>query len=563
VSISPGNIAARHDDQNFTAPALIVVALIWAAFVLLHPLLRLSFDIGLGPADSLELIAGQDVKYNYRARQPPLYTWLIALAYDWIRPIDVGVKVVKYGLMAIAGLGFYMAGLAATGDRLKAALGTLMALMLFNVGFTIHDQSTHSVALIASVGLLAWGYMAIARSVHVDGVTSLRACLIAVLAGAIAVLSKHSAWLLLIAFPLALLAVRDLRQNVSIVRLAAVMLVTLTLAAPLIYFLIAHIGETAHHVEATLGHGRDMNPIWSLLRAQLLLAGGLVALVGPVMLIAAMTIWRRNAAAKEEQDASRATPSGESRGRPPVTRELASFYGNATPMTRVMVLTGMITLAIYAAILVVSGASKVPSRHLIIAAIPLALSIAWASPRERVTPQAVARFLMIVILAQGALLLSRAAGYAFPGQPFCSDCHQAVPVDRLAGWLRQTGYATGTIITEDRITAGNVLRFLPDVRVVYTRLPTTARPAQNRPNRPSRHAGLRPATAKNACTFVSRRNPSNVRVHATYDRYDLPSLLRQSPVEAVTFDWPTPVNSDVRRSTWYIVALPATARICQ
>lgn len=194
-------LATRTSD--FEAKAVLCALLIWLGFLVFHPIIRLAFDIELGPADSLELIAGQELKLNYRTRQPPLYTWFISISGQVFGPGALASQIVKYGFMAIAGIGFYLAGLSATNDRKKAALGSLAALMIFNVGFTIHDQSTHSVALIAAIALLCAGYMALCRS------ETPFACVIIGVAGAIAVLSKHSGWILVLAFPFALFPIEE------------------------------------------------------------------------------------------------------------------------------------------------------------------------------------------------------------------------------------------------------------------------------------------------------------------------------------------------------------------
>ncbi|MEL6298462.1 MAG: glycosyltransferase family 39 protein [Pseudomonadota bacterium] len=520
--------ATRTSD--FEAKAVLCALLIWLGFLVFHPIIRLAFDIELGPADSLELIAGQELKLNYRTRQPPLYTWFISISGQVFGPGALASQIVKYGFMAIAGLGFYLAGLSATKDRKKAALGSLAALLIFNVGFTIHDQSTHSVALIAAIALLCAGYMALCRSE-----TPVAYVIIGV-AGAIAVLSKHSGWILVLAFPFAFLLSKKLRPRILNLKLASAVAATLIAALPLIYFLLINHDEATRHLGSTVGVSAGGHPLWQLLRGQAHLVGGAVALSLPLAVLLAACFGSRGFV-------------------PAVAKRPSAGAGHVSSVpdaVKIMFASGFIGLGAIAIGLLVSGAGKFPSRHLLVVMLPIALALTWGIPSKALHWRNVRRFLVIVALLQVGLMITRTGSYALPGKPFCNRCNHLLPTKQLAAWIETEGYAGAIIVTGDRLTGGHLISRLQTDRVVYLGLPRSARP--------NNLAILN--DARQTCIFITRSDAKTMDESPKFEEVLTSNSVRAPNYETVTARWPKRIDGRVRRTTWKIWKLSRTDPLC-
>ncbi|MEM9029446.1 MAG: glycosyltransferase family 39 protein [Pseudomonadota bacterium] len=513
--------------------ALWCFVLISVAFAVGHAALRLSFDVALNPADSLEIIASQDLKPNYSPRQPPLYTWLMWGAVQVLGPGALAVQIVKYGLMSIAAIGFYTAGLAATKEHVRAAIGALSVLMLFNVGFTIHDQSTHSVALIAAIGLLCLGYAMLGRDARISGFV------VIAVSGALAVLSKHSAWILLVAFPAAFLLQNSLRQRILSPKFLAAMATIVVAALPMILFLLVHRDETAGHLTGTFAMKPDES-IWiGRLWAQAMLFGGALILLGPVALLLWLTF-----------------PEARFGWTSVVKKaDVLTSVRALRPVPQAFVTAALIAFVVIVVGLIASGATKVPSRHLLVVAIPLTLALAWCLPLGSLNLRNFFRFAGIVVALQLALMASRAAGYAFPGKPFCKRCSQAMPVAALAERLDSLGLSHATLITEDRVPGANLRTFLPNLRVIYLVLPNWVAPKQV----------MAEATDDQAkCVYLGQGSKKPIwKAHNSFAPETLRAeVAKVTPIE-FSAPWPQMLNGERRVSTWRIYPLPAELEVCQ
>lgn len=530
MSADAGTASRRAVTPSAGAASSFVLfaVLIWILFCAIHPLIRLAFDLALGPADSLEMLASQDLKFNYRPRQPPFYSWLMWSSTQVFGPTPLAVQVVKYGLMAIAGFGFFMAGLAATGDRVRAALGMLMVLMVFNVGFTIHDQSTHSVGLIAGLGLLFWGYAGLARD---DG---WRTYALIGIAGAISVLSKHSAWLVVIAFPLAFMVIPRLRPRVLSLKFAAALSLTILAALPLLMFLLENRQAAAGHLSETISVKPGEAAGWlNPLTALGTLAGGWLILVVPIAGVLAVAFTELRGRWRDW------TPGADTDATSDIAR--AIWLGVA------------IILAVIAIGLLAAGAAKIPSRHLLIAVIPTALILAWNIPSAAITHDGLIRLLVIVAGLQAASAVSRVAVYAYPGKPLCKRCNHVLPIRDLAHAITQRIGTPATLVSNARVSIGNLRTFLPDTRMVFTGLPTTAAPAAR--------TALAPGVDQ-TCYFLLRGENGRPTAHRSFDNAAILDATRKAEPVLISLPWPRVIGDANRTTTWQLLPLPASLEVC-
>jgi len=507
-----------------TSGGLAAVAAAWLAFGLAHALVRLAFDHSLSPADSLEVIAAQDFRISYRAAQPPLFTWALWASNEVLGPTQLSLQLVKYFIMLVAGLLFYLASLAATADRALSVMASLSMLLLFNVGLSIHDQSTHSIALIAALGGLVYGYALLAQAPSFRAYAVIAAAMIA------GFLSKHSFGVIAVAMPLAFMLDRELRSRILSWRFTVMLLVAAVALTPFLAYMLAHRADAASRLSKTL-HGSAAAPMWQILiMGQVQLVGGLAIVIGPLMLALAFVFpgfWKNAVAAH----------------RAIIARQPGDIAIDVLRAAWIATLAVAIAVAALAA-------ERVPSRHLLMIVLPAALAMVWLVARSGPPSRKQLRAMLgVVAVSQTALMGVRLGTYVAPGWPFCSGCHHLIPVGRLAELLKRRGLGSATLVVEEPVTGANLLPHMPSARVVLLRLPKAAAP----------HVKI--ADQARTCALVRlQANAADIAMHPSFRAaLNGASPSMGDPVAVVRL----PRNVDGQRSyTWSVTKLDPNSPLC-
>ena len=218
----------------------------------------------------------------YQAAQPPLFTWLVWFVAQITGPVPLAIQIVKYGLMLAAGWLAYLAGREATGRRDTALIGSFAILLPFNVGITIHDQSTHTVALIAAMCALIYSA---ARLVRRGDAVAYLALALALISG---ILSKHSFIILAAALIAAMAADPAARRLLLDRRFAVVIAVVMVALAPFALWMLDNRTDAAASLARTIHEKPDRNAVMAIGRGLVMLAGGIAALVLPVAVLLAL-----------------------------------------------------------------------------------------------------------------------------------------------------------------------------------------------------------------------------------------------------------------------------------
>ncbi|MGF1649694.1 MAG: hypothetical protein ACFCUN_04535 [Hyphomicrobiaceae bacterium] len=494
--------------------------------------------MALGDADALTLVASQTFELNYWTRQPPFYTWVLYGVTTLVGPSVLAVQVTKYGLMLVAAAGLLAAGWYATGDRIRAAIGALMVLLIFNVGFTIHDQSTHSVGLLAGLGLLFAGYARLATRGDVASFA------LVVVGSAVSVLAKHSGWFVVIALPVAFLAIPGLRARVLSWRYATAVLVFMALITPLALFMIDNWANASEHLAQTVRIKPEGHWLAGRLSGLASLAGGIMILVLPLLLATAFMLpdGRGRDVASVVRVANEAVAAG-------LRRDVLGAF--AIALALIIVVTAISVAA--------SGAMRVPSRHVLIGVIMAGLLIAWAARADRFTPRNLAAFVLLIVGLQAGLLAIRAATYGIPGRPLCDECTHAMPIRKLARELVARGMDRARIVTDDMTTAGNLRTHLPQLQVVALALP----PQYFDDGRRFGHTAAGEPGGEAPCLLLDSESRASLRGEPGHDFEALMRAAAQEEHEILTLSWSNAIDGAARSSRWQLTRLPTTLEACR
>ncbi len=406
---------------------------------------RLTLSTSLNHDDAEQAIFTQRLAWSYGPLQPPLYTWLL-LAAQRATGLAPAVRIIFNYLLWLLTLGlYYRSARRILGDAPQAALASLALLSLYRVGWSMHENLTHTALLMA---LCAATLLAFLRLIDRGRVVDY--LLLGGLLG-LGTLSKYN----FLGLPVCLFGAAGLQSAMRrrLLRPAALLSLAVGVAVVLPYVLW------------TLGSEHDLGPVYRKIvdaragegwLAQV--RGGLasipmalVAFLSPLLVVATIVapgLWRP----WQGPDPPAADPAG-----PDLTRLL-----------RDMLLLAVLVLCLG---VVAVGVRRYPERWmyplLTFAPIYLVARIRRARPsalRMRV-------FLASLILFPLGVLAVRTAHLVL-GPPLCGwPCRDRTPFDQLAHRLARAGFTGGTIVTSDHNLAGNLRMRFPGSRVFWTERP--------------------------------------------------------------------------------------------
>lgn len=481
----------------------------WVLFGLAHTVVRIIGNGQLGTADGLSMMAAQELNVAYQVGQPPLYDWTLWLIQQVTGPTAFSAYLNKYIYMTIAGVFVYLGAHAATGHRITGVLASLSLMLLFNVGISIHDQSTHSVAMIAALAATYYAFVMIA----VRGVW--RDYIVLGLAMGFGILSKYGYVLMPAAFAAAFLCSPKLRWKMLSVKSAAAVAIALALALPFVWWLSAHKSDFAVRAGMALVGDAHGSYFIRVLRGLGRLIGSFIVYATPAIPIL-WVIWPKL-----------------------LTRwtSLAEMRAGSLPA-----ITGLaIGIAFAAAVVLVcaTGIDLMRSRYMHVLALLLPVYAVTYLELTDFTRARVSAFLAVLFAVQAVPIAGRALAPVFPVKPFCSSCSIIQPIDKLAAELEKRGFDKAVILLdyESARLGGNLRRYLPDASLRSYRVPTIGR------DDVEHYEGC-------------------VLLNALDDAPPAVSARMSAGAEIITIAWPTGLNGPQRTSKWAIRRMPASEPRC-
>jgi 4-amino-4-deoxy-L-arabinose transferase-like glycosyltransferase len=113
--------------------------------------MRLATSHNLPQDDVTANILAQTLKPGYVVRQPPLLEWLLWSVQRLTGPTLLSFLIIKYGLLTATFAFLYLVGKRVFADLRWAAIGALSPLLLYQIGWNLHEGVTHTMALICAV----------------------------------------------------------------------------------------------------------------------------------------------------------------------------------------------------------------------------------------------------------------------------------------------------------------------------------------------------------------------------------------------------------------------------
>jgi Dolichyl-phosphate-mannose-protein mannosyltransferase len=427
------------------------------AYGLVYSGMRLAISDNLPQDDVTANIVAQTLQAGYVVRQPPLHDWLVWLVQQLTGPTLLSFLIIKYGFLTATFVFLYFVAKRLFADQRWAAVAALSPLLLYQIGWNLHEGVTHTMPLMCAVAGSMWAFMRIAERGSTGDY---------LLFGAIAglgLLSKYSfAGFLFVLFASALLQ-PTLRARVLDWRMLASVAAAVLVASPFLYWLVegrhdlvglynSSVAPKTHsRLAATgIGLGKAVYAPLAFLFPLILI----LPVLFPRMLPQGWIAIRRgiNPAAWDEEKPD-------------------------WSLLLLHVTLGGFFVLIAGAVL--TGATHYLERYMhpffLLTPLWLLTSVERSGNAARKVVVLTAILLSVTVLVVPLRLrdLLHAMG------PECRKCRVAVPYDGLAAALEARGFHSGTIIAEDRHDAGNLRRLFPDARIVSLERPSYAPPIRS------------------------------------------------------------------------------------
>jgi len=426
------------------------VIAVFAIYAAVHALLRLTASPNLPQDDVMAVLYSHTLQFAYTQRQPPLYDWLLWAVQQVTGPTLVSFLFLKYTLLTATGAFVYLAGRRMFGDRAWAALAAFSMVLLYQVGWNIHEGVTHTATMMCAIAATFWAFMRVVEEGDWRDYGVFGLCL------GLGGLTKYGFAAFVALLLLGALLQPAMRARILSRRVAASFGLAAVIVSPFALWVILNNHDLALLYSQTLSEGetgRWQNGLYGAfltLRRTFIFLSPLVVLV-PLIFSGALAAMRDGLV-----EALRPT-KGLDWEKLLLQIALAAFA--------LMVLGSLLT-----------GASNFRMRymHPFYLLMPLWLiAMARKGVRREWQPKAfVAASLFFALIVLGARV-----GYLYVGEkPFCSKCRQMTPYGALADSLSDAGFKTGTIIAGYRHTAGNLRRLFPRARVVTLREPLIVPP---------------------------------------------------------------------------------------
>ena len=522
---SADRAAGRVDNPvwPFRLAGVIAVGLLYG---LVYSALRLSISHNLPVDDVKSNVYTQTLELSYIAKQPPLYEWLLWLVQLITGPTLPSFLIVKYSLLT-ATFGFlYLVAKRIFADPRWATLAALSPLMLYQVGWNLHEGVTQTVMLMCMVAASMWSFLRLAER----GTTG--SYLLFGFTAGLGLISKYN-YAGFLAVLLASAALQPaLRARLLDWRMLASVAAGAVVTAPVVYWLIAGNHDLVALYQSSIAPMAKTN--WfkataiGLGKAVYMPLAFLFPLDAIVLLFpgAVGAGWR---AIREGTN--------------------ARSFDRSRPDWRLLLLHitlgGFVVLMIGA---VATGATHYLERymHPFFLLTPLWLlglveQSGNASRRVAILGSVfVAATLLVVPLRFGDLLHSMSSE--------CHKCRIAIPYEGLAAALEARGFHSGTIIAATRDDAGNLRRMFPTARIVRLERPSYAPP-------------LRAADRSSPVAVVWRKgSETSLPADAAPEFAQIAGDVAITP-ERISIPWqPFPPNSAERRFEWIVVVAGPRAR---
>jgi 4-amino-4-deoxy-L-arabinose transferase-like glycosyltransferase len=148
-------MAGKTDSPSwpFNLAGVVSVGLLYG---LVYASMRLALSHNLPQDDVTSNVFTQTLEPGYVLKQPPLYEWLLWSVQRFTGPTLPSFLILKYGLLTATLL--YLVAKRIFADQRWAALAALSPLLLYHIGWNLHEGVTQTMALICAVAATMWSF---------------------------------------------------------------------------------------------------------------------------------------------------------------------------------------------------------------------------------------------------------------------------------------------------------------------------------------------------------------------------------------------------------------------
>ena len=494
------------------------VVAVWCLYAFVNAVIRLLFSRTLSYHDAIASAITQGFQLGYQKGQPPLWEWMLATAQQFL---GVGIEshlFVRYGAIALIGIGLYRASLAASGNVRWSAAISFSVVLSYQLGWRQFEGGTQAVILAAAC---LFTLDAALRHVARPGWKTAVYFGIAIGAG---FLSKFSFALFMLALVVALLIRPETRRGFlnrwSLLALGVAVLVVL----PYALWFLQHSVSLGEVVQRRLVRTDESHVRRALIGLRNLFAN-MPAFLAPWFIVTAGLWWMGRSA-----------------------RPAGARAGSAEGVLRDTVL---VALAVTLTGILAVGVSHftVPYLNFILMPVfPLAAAVlAREGPRDGAKALAAISVVAMVILTCARIYVLGVGGTSADrsfGPHF--------PYGALASAVEQRGLAEGTIVAFSARDAGNLRAYLPKAEVFWQ-------------GSTERAAARRQVSRRATCAAVD--DPTGAGVEEREDRVGETSArkfpsIANSPRETIEIPWQTTLRGKPRTMRWILIRIDPADPIC-
>jgi 4-amino-4-deoxy-L-arabinose transferase-like glycosyltransferase len=407
------------------------------ALVLLYILAHVALRVWLSPVvtidDAREALFAQTLEWGYQPRQPPLYNWLVWLAF---RLLGVGIwplVLVKYAVLGAAYLCLYLSARRVLGDARLAALGTFSLLLVVPLNWVVHEALTHSLAALAVAALTFYVLL------RVEAGGGLGASVGLGLALALGFLAKFSFALFAGSLLLAALSLPSFRASLLRPRMVLGLGGGALVLLPYLVWFYRHDFSLGRMYGEEVDPGLEEPYLLGVASALYYIARIAFYYLTPLSLVVLAlfpAIWRDRRA-----------------------RPTAVLTAPRRLVRRFFLAEGAILLAaaLFAGLTYLKFRWMIPTLFLL----PLML-FSWVDGAE---PRSVAWYARVLLVAELLVLVAFAANI-YRGDRLGRPSRLTTPYDRIAAQLALTGFRHGTIAAGEGALGGNLRLHFREARVI-------------------------------------------------------------------------------------------------
>jgi 4-amino-4-deoxy-L-arabinose transferase-like glycosyltransferase len=423
---------------------------------LVHAGVRLAFSENLSGAVAFSNVFAQTLSLGYQERQPPLYEWLVWLVQQATGPNLVSFLLINYGLLTATFVFLYLSALRLFDDQRWAMVASLSPLLLYQIGWNIHEGVTHSLVMTCAIAASFWAFMRLSESGRLEDYV-----LFGIAAG-LGLITKYGFVAYLSILIVCALFQPPLRARLLDARMLASVGIATAIAVPFGGWLLANQHDLVQVFDSTVApkaSDRLTATMTGLAFASFAPLGFLFPL--NVILLVMFPALLRESWLRFKDGA---------RPRWLSVQALADWPVLLLHMT----LAGLGFLVLGA---VLMGASNYLERYMHPFFLLTPLLLLWIAAQDAPArrPVVIGAALLAVTLA---VVPIRAVNLVLSMGPGCRACQLAVPYEGLANQLAARGIGGGTIMVMDRDDGGNLRRLFPDARIVLLRRPRYAPPVR-------------------------------------------------------------------------------------